>query len=31
MGLKRRVTVDYDYVTRRTEDHRNNNVLIGVW
>jgi arylsulfatase A-like enzyme len=31
MGLKRRVTVNYDYVTRRTEDARSNNVLIGVW
>jgi len=31
MGLKRRVTVDYDTVRRRTEDHHQNNVHIGVW
>ncbi len=31
IGLKRRVTADYDYVERRTEDHRSNKVLIGVW
>ena len=31
IGLKRRVTVDYEYVNRRTEDHHRNHVLIGVW
>jgi len=31
IGLKRRVTVDYEYVDRRTEDHHRNHVLIGVW
>lgn len=31
MGLKRRVTVDYATVERRTEDHHRNNVHIGVW
>ena len=31
MGLKHRVTVDYETVDRRTEDHHRNGVLIGVW
>jgi len=30
-SLKNRTTVDHAYVERRTEDHRRNNVHIGVW
>ena len=30
-SLKNRTTVDSAYVERRTEDHRRNNVHIGVW
>lgn len=30
-SLKNRTTVDYACVERRTEDHRRNNVHIGVW
>jgi arylsulfatase A-like enzyme len=31
MGMKHRATVTNDYVERRTEDHRRNNVHIGIW